>query len=288
MLNRARSLSSILSDLNNRMPDIEFVQDLMLRLETVYDEGAIDLNSEHGLTPPDNPIHGHPGVLKERRIGIAMHESLVTLDGRALHLEMFEGLEPGLAKYIDKRWVLEFAKQLASLGLASATMQVLLIGMAVKRMRLSVQRADDLIELVRAEPLAEIATQYMSRATRLFLAGFDEECVIMCACVLEAAYADRFDERVMREHKKGRKRGRDWIFDAREYEDVALQLKVFSRSEGLLAARLRVIRNILVHRSPLADDLSALDALNICATLLNRLRPELPPQAADSADGWSG
>ncbi len=255
------------------MPEGEFVKDLLFTLEQAYEEAAIELNEQYGLLPPGNPTEGAASFFIARRLGIAMHESLLALNGRALNAEVLAVVGDEMSAGLDEREVLQFAKQMASFGLASSTMQVLLIGTAIDRMRLSVYRAGELLELIRATPLGEIATSYMRRATKLFLAGFDEECVIMCACVVEAAYADRFDDALMQAHGKGRKKGAGYRFDAWEYEAVARVLHTFSTQEGESAERLRNVRNVLVHTLPISDALRAIDALKICATLLDRLFP---------------
>lgn len=52
-------------------------------------------------------------------------------------------------------------------------------------------RISDLLTLVAARSVSTRAASFLDRATRLYLWGFDPECVIMCRAVLEAALASR-------------------------------------------------------------------------------------------------
>jgi hypothetical protein len=169
---------------------------------------------------------------------------------------------------------------IAQRDLARATMQLCLVqDMVDGVVQTSLPRAEELIGLIRAMPLGERATAYMQRATRCFLAGLDEECIIMCGSVMEAAYADRFDDLLMMEHNKGRKqKNGEWVFGAKEYELVATLSGTLSTESAKLAERLRESRNDLIHNTH-KSDMKAYEALEICATLLDQLFPAdpLPP-----------
>lgn len=52
-------------------------------------------------------------------------------------------------------------------------------------------RISDLLTLVAARSVSPRAASFLDRATRLYLWGFDPECVIMCRAVLEAALTSR-------------------------------------------------------------------------------------------------
>lgn len=52
-------------------------------------------------------------------------------------------------------------------------------------------RISDLLTLVAARSVSPRAAPFLDRATRLYLWGFDPECVIMCRAVLEAALTSR-------------------------------------------------------------------------------------------------
>jgi hypothetical protein len=56
------------------------------------------------------------------------------------------------------------------------------------------QRVLFLTELVAQRVMSERARAFLERATRLYLWGFEPECVVMCACSLEAAYPERFSD----------------------------------------------------------------------------------------------
>lgn len=57
-------------------------------------------------------------------------------------------------------------------------------------------RISDLLTLVAARSVSKRAASFLDRATRLYLWGFDPECVIMCRAVLEAALTSRLEVEV--------------------------------------------------------------------------------------------
>ena len=57
-------------------------------------------------------------------------------------------------------------------------------------------RALELVPLIASRRLGSRAAAYLDRATRLYLWGFDPECVIMCRSVLESALVARLDEQI--------------------------------------------------------------------------------------------
>ena len=52
-------------------------------------------------------------------------------------------------------------------------------------------RAAELVALIASRQMSHRASAYLERATKLYLWGFDPECVIMCRSVLEAALSSR-------------------------------------------------------------------------------------------------
>lgn len=60
-------------------------------------------------------------------------------------------------------------------------------------------RISDLLTLVAARSVSPRAATFLDRATRLYLWGFDPECVIMCRAVLEAALTARLADDVDRD-----------------------------------------------------------------------------------------
>ena len=56
------------------------------------------------------------------------------------------------------------------------------------------QRVAHLVALIASRELSDRAASYLDRATRLYLWGFDPECLVMCRSALEAAIASRLEE----------------------------------------------------------------------------------------------
>lgn len=64
------------------------------------------------------------------------------------------------------------------------------------------QRLVQLVALIASRPLSQRAASYLDRATRLYLWGFDPECLIMCRSALEAAVASRLYDEVELDHRR--------------------------------------------------------------------------------------
>jgi hypothetical protein len=133
------------------------------------------------------------------------------------------------------------------------------------------QRVLFLTELVAQRVMSERARAFLERATRLYLWGFEPECVVMCACSLEAAYPERFSDLDMfglqiKKHEKALE------YTPAQYEMAAKASRVYSADQGTAAARIRRARNDIVHNVP---DLSmpATQALEDTAALLDALFP---------------
>lgn len=124
-----------------------------------------------------------------------------------------------------------------------------------------------------------IARKYFERATRLFLAGYGSETVIMSAAVLEAALTERFPDDLLaaRYPKRPKYREAGYSITQRlEYEEMYEPL--FDVEERVRAKRLRNWRNDAVHVQP--DIVPApTDALMVLAVLLPKIFP------SDSARG---
>jgi hypothetical protein len=129
-----------------------------------------------------------------------------------------------------------------------------------------------LAELLAQRSLSDRAAAYLDRATRLYLWGFEPESVVMCGCVLEAAYPERFSELDMLRlqiQKKGDE------YEPHQYEGAALSSRIFTTAQRSLARTIRRARNDVLHAVP-AVALSARDALLGTAQLLESLFPRLP------------
>lgn len=130
------------------------------------------------------------------------------------------------------------------------------------------QRVTTLIDLLAARQVDPRTGEYLQRAARLYLWGFDAECTFMCSATLEAAYPDRFpDERM---DALGFVCGRGGSYAVYQYEEAALKLGIFTREERDRASELRQSRNHIVHHTP-SLSMSGEAALKTCAYLLDRL-----------------
>ena len=134
------------------------------------------------------------------------------------------------------------------------------------------KRVADLIAKMGRRHLGARATAFLDRATRLYLWGFEPECVVMCGAVLEAAYEERFSEQDLRAFGIAQA---DRECTARDYERAALVSGSFTPAEKKLAASIRRARNDIVHNAP-GVGLSASEALDATAQLLDRLFPGEP------------
>lgn len=137
-------------------------------------------------------------------------------------------------------------------------------------------RLDVLLELMVERQLTPAADAFLRKATRLFLWGFEEETIVMCAAALEAAYQARFsDDEMVR--LAIRKRDPSSSFSIGQYVNAAVRLGVFTVQQARLADELRSARNKSVHGpNALADarnELTAGRAVRGTAELLGELFP---------------
>lgn len=110
-------------------------------------------------------------------------------------------------------------------------------------------------------------TEYVTRASRLFVWGFAPESVVMCGAALGAAYRARFPDLLMCSLRIVKWRGE---FDVTQYEHAAFAMGCFTANERNLAIGIRSARNEIVHQRP-AHQVNALDALRGTLRLLDRL-----------------
>jgi hypothetical protein len=183
--------------------------------------------------------------------------------------------EIGVERKVDEKLAVSIAHALhknhaivrdtIKLDLASTAAEVLLSGAET--------RAVFLLALIADRPLPNRAAAFLDRATKLYLWGFGPECVVLCACVLEAAYEEQFPLEEMFRLQIRRRRNKSGEFDqyrAVDYERAALAAGIFTRAEQDLAGKVRVARNDTLHFAPNIA-LSAEDALTATAHLLSRL-----------------
>lgn len=121
-------------------------------------------------------------------------------------------------------------------------------------------RVFTLLELLADRELSSRAGQYLDRATRLYLWGFDPECIAFSGAVLEAALKERIPDNEKRRIQR------------------AVELGLFSADQADAANRLREERNHVLHQDPQLQ-ITAEQAIRSLASLLDALFP-----AADSGE----
>lgn len=125
------------------------------------------------------------------------------------------------------------------------------------------ERVFTLLDLIAERKLSARATQYLDRATRLFLWGFDPESVAFSGAVLEAALKERVGQS-----------------DKRLIQS-AIALGLFTPEQGERANALREERNHVVHQSPEAR-MDPEQAIRTLAELLDALFPPSVRSVPDS------
>jgi len=138
------------------------------------------------------------------------------------------------------------------------------------------KRIERLITMIALRDLSELTLAYLDRATRLYLWGFDPECLVMCGAVLEAALEDSLpDEAVWA--LGFAKNGDDYTLCQRI--NAAAAGRLFSSKHRALAHGLRQARNDTLHGAPNIS-LSADQAIRHLASLLDVLFPDAEAQTA--------
>lgn len=127
--------------------------------------------------------------------------------------------------------------------------------------------------LQRSRP-SEIAIKYLERASRLFLAGYEAEVVIMSAAVLEAALSERFPDGMLKAAGMVPKLGPNYSVAQRmKLEKVE---PVFTAEQRAKAWEIINSRNDAVHVHPELP-ISPAAALIFTAWLLPAILPGDPP-----------
>jgi hypothetical protein len=129
------------------------------------------------------------------------------------------------------------------------------------------ERVYTLLDLIAHRRLSKRAAAYLDRATRLYLWGFDPECVIMAHAVLEAATAEVItDEKLSELGVKARNK----VFSSAQRIAAARELGIFTEEDEAKANALRRARNDTVHLAP-GTETNAEEAVRNLARLLSRL-----------------
>lgn len=141
--------------------------------------------------------------------------------------------------------------------------------MAEERADTAEKRMPELLSLLTQWNLSQRSLAYLDRATRLYLWGFDPECVVMCHSVLEAALEERLPDEVVWSHGI-KKEGRSYT--ASQRINAAAAEGLLDDHQRQLCHELREARNATVHRAPQLS-LSAQSAIENLATVLRALFP---------------
>lgn len=151
--------------------------------------------SEH-LTKEERRRHD-----RLREIGTALQDCLHSLNVEEALLETirrwFETLDLG-DHDVDEMWgtweedaLAKLAQILAAQAIVQDSLRIALGWEAAEGLLAhGEERAAYLMSLVTMRRLSERARAYLDRATKMFLWGFDPECIAMCRAVLEAALDD--------------------------------------------------------------------------------------------------
>jgi hypothetical protein len=180
----------------------------------------------------------------------AVIRQLVTNDGERIAANKVDELT--LARVV---MMMPAARQAMQIELASHAVSVLL--------KTAEQRIFILVDLLGERPLSERAAAYLDRATRLFLWGFDAECIAFAGAVIEAA----LDERLPPGYKPPIQRARE--------------MKIFTPAQALRADALRRERNVLMHDGSHAQSTPE-EVMRVLAELLNALFPREERPTADT------
>jgi hypothetical protein len=242
----------------------------------------------------DTPTNSEPTDAERQRavhfnrLGEALRESLHSLDlganARAVIHEMLAS--SGLSEEaIDSQagWV---AQLLSNHKIVRDCVQIQLAFEATDSLLGTAEkRFAPLLSLVRELKLAPRAQAYLDRATRLFLWGFDPECILMCRSVLEAALTSALDSVIELDEPPPslenliRLAGEKGLLDGYERAQNRRRWRARSGTPLWRAERIRWAGNRIVHDVPVitgkhpSDIDSAEMAVTELADLLGRLFP---------------
>jgi hypothetical protein len=177
--------------------------------------------------------------------------------------ETLDSIRPG-----DNRT--EAIREAAQYNITHHGLEVELARLAVGRVPVASERVHMLLLLVSNAKLGRRAAAYLDRATRLYVSGFDPECIVMSRSILEAALEDRLDDEEMA--RLGFKKGKRQSFSLKEYIEAAAETRLFSADEQEWADDIRTAGNMAVHVTPGLEPM-AFDVLMNVAILIRRLFP---------------
>lgn len=174
---------------------------------------------------------------------------------------------------MDSRTLSAFRESLSSFGqspLVRDNADFELATDAIQRLRHATDRFVSLLDLVLDHPLSPRASDYLARATRLYVLGFDPECLVMCRAALDAALQERIDDDELQ--RLGIQR-RDLWWRIRAAESLGL----FDTTLRDSADRLRQAGNQAIHTAPgfLVEGIGdARTAVSVLSELLRALFPD--------------
>jgi hypothetical protein len=149
-----------------------------------------------------------------------------------------------------------FLRELSKHPVARDRIALDLASIELRRLRGSEQRVARLAGLVHGRGLTPIASQFVDRATRLFIAGFEVEAAIMCRSALEGGLFERCREDFNQDgyppslDQLLEKAGRMGYLEG--FERAANRKGWRSRTDSQLwrAEQLKRLGNHLIHESP--------------------------------------
>lgn len=127
-------------------------------------------------------------------------------------------------------------------------------------------------------PISPIASQYYSRAARLFLLGLDLECVALCRSTLESALRYQLEESALTEAGIAKRHHDE--FDLAGLIEGAFRLRIWNAREKQYATKIRLVGNSVLHpKDPeeldqVRSQADAQQRLADLAKLLRKLFPE--------------
>lgn len=130
-------------------------------------------------------------------------------------------------------------------------------------------RIPELLSLLAQRNLSEPSRAYLDRATKLYLWGFDPECVVMCHSVLEAALQDRLPDELVWSHGITKNNS---SYTSEQRINAAAAEGLLDSQHRKICHDLRRARNDTLHNAPNIS-LDAKSAISHLATILDKLFP---------------
>jgi hypothetical protein len=128
-------------------------------------------------------------------------------------------------------------------------------------------------QLLESTP-SPVALKYHDRASRLYLAGFDAEAIVMCGAVLESALSARFPDEELKAAGIKPRFARAGVYSLGQRMEYEKEHRVLTDDQREAFWRVVNARNDVVHVDPELG-LTSKDALALTAILLSVLLPRV-------------